>query len=271
MAISPTMMPKPVFFFLVFCLICPVQNQAQGRLERLTLPFGSSDRTVHIYLPANYHQKKKRYPVLYLNDAQNLFSDQTAFAGEWRVDETLDSLKAAVIVVGIEHGNEKRIDELTPFPNQKYGGGKADDYLKFLIESVKPEVDKRYRTKRGAAHTGIGGSALGGLLALYAVETHPDIFSKALVFSPSLWFGPDIFRYTESKKLIHGRIYVMAGDAESADMIPDLLRMEKLLVARMRPGHLKKHVVPGGGHNEKTWRDGFANAYLWLFKGTRFF
>ena len=70
-----------------------------------------------------------------------------SYVGEWKVDETLDSLKANVIVIGIEHGNNKRIDELTPYKNEKYGGGKADSYLDFIVSDLKPYVDKTYRTK----------------------------------------------------------------------------------------------------------------------------
>ena len=99
-----------------------------------------------------------------MHDAQNLFDAKTSFAGEWNVDKTLDSLKAQVIVIGIEHGNEKRGDELTPFPNKKQGGGKADDYLDFIVNTLKPYVDKNYRTKTNASNTVIFGSSLGGLV-----------------------------------------------------------------------------------------------------------
>jgi hypothetical protein len=86
-----------------------------------------------VYLPKDYDSNaKKKYPVIYMHDGQNLFDAKTSYVGEWNVDETLDSISAQVIVIGIEHGNEKRMEELTPFKHEKYGGGNADNYLEFL-------------------------------------------------------------------------------------------------------------------------------------------
>lgn len=105
-------------------------------------------RRVWVYLPQGYlSEKTKKYPVLYMHDGQNLFDNSTAFAGEWNVDETLDSLKLPLIVVGIDNGGEKRIDELTPYRHEKYGGGKADVYLDFIVNKVKPKIEASYRTK----------------------------------------------------------------------------------------------------------------------------
>lgn len=104
-----------------------------------------------------------------MHDAQNLFDAKTSYSGEWNVDEKLDSLKAQVIVVGIEHGNEKRIDELTPFKNEKYGGGNANNYLEFIVKTLKPYIDKNYRTKTKAKSTILFGSSLGGLVSFMAL------------------------------------------------------------------------------------------------------
>jgi alpha-glucosidase len=232
----------------------------------LTDSVGQKSRKIWIYTPTNYAQNTKRYPVIYLHDAQNLFDTKTSYAGEWNIDEKLDSLSAQVIVVGIEHGNEKRLEELTPYTNEKYGGGKADAYLDFIIHTLKPEIDKNYRTKPDPKHTLIMGSSLGGLVSLYAVMKYPNVFGKAGVFSPSLWFSEQI--YTELKALpeFKAKVYLLCGDHESESMVADIKRLEyNINEKRCYCLHLNKlNIVPGGQHNEKLWRDAFVKAYLWL-------
>lgn len=209
---------------------------------------------------------------MYMHDAQNLFDAKSSFSGvEWRVDETLDSLKAKIIVVGIEHGNDKRLEELTPFPNEKYGGGDADAYLDKIVQILMPEIKKRYRIKTGSRHTAIAGSSLGGLTSLYAIVKHPDTFGKAMVFSPSLWYSEDIYKMIEEHPFIRGNIYMMAGGSESETIVADVSRMDSLLTKRTRPGNYRKVIIPEGKHNEKLWQKEFPNAYLWLFRGPRFF
>jgi alpha-glucosidase len=201
-----------------------------------------------------------------MHDAQNLFDTKTSYAGEWNIDEKLDSLQAQVIVVGIEHGNEKRMEELTPFKNEKYGGGKADEYLEFIVKTLKPKIDSTYRTKSDANHTLIMGSSLGGLVSFYATLKYPKIFGKAGVFSPSFWFSNEIYNYAQSQNKIRSKIYFMCGDNESADMVTDLNKMEKLINSkRCYCLNLnEKRIVKGGQHNEKLWRDGFVQAIQWL-------
>ncbi|WP_317125186.1 alpha/beta hydrolase [Flavobacterium macacae] len=162
-------------------------------------------------------------------DAQNLFDAKTSFAGEWNIDETLDSLKTKGIVIGIEHGKEKRLEELTPFPNEKYGGGKADAYLEFIVKTLKPYVDKNYRTKPSANNTVIFGSSLGGLVSYYAVLKYPEVFGKAGVFSPSFWFSDEIYTMTENSDKIKAKIYFLYGDSESDAMMKDIRKMKHLL------------------------------------------
>jgi alpha-glucosidase len=91
-----------------------------------------------------------------MHDAQNLFDSKTSYAGEWNIDEKLDSINAELIVIGIEHGNDKRMDELTPFKNDKYGGGNADAYLEFIVKTLKPQIDQKYRTKTKKKHINYG-------------------------------------------------------------------------------------------------------------------
>lgn len=200
-----------------------------------------------------------------MHDAQNLFDKKTSYADEWEVDETLDSLNAQTIVIGIEHGNEKRLEELTPYKNEKYGGGNADNYLEFIVKTLKPAIDSKYRTMKGAKNTTIFGSSLGGLVSFYAVLKHPSIFGKAGIFSPSFWFTKDIYELTEKMQSVKSKIYLLCGDAESDDMVTDLDKMYNLLSEKiLDKKHITKKIIAKGQHNEKLWREGFANAYLWL-------
>lgn len=225
-------------------------------------------KKIWLYLPKGYAASTKKYPVIYMHDAQNLFDAKTSYVGEWNVDEKLDSLHAQVIVVGIEHGGEKRIDELTPYKNAKYGGGQADAYLDFIVKTLKPEIDRKYRTKSNAKNTTIWGSSLGGLVSFYALLKYPETFGKAGVFSPAFWFNrQEMVALTQNQNQLKSKIYFLCGDSEGdADMITDLDKIERIVntkrcACKMRN---KKVIVKGGKHNEKTWRDGFVNAYLWL-------
>ncbi|KAF2341531.1 alpha/beta hydrolase [Flavobacterium tistrianum] len=254
---------------LLFTLIGKAQSTASKNVSTFTIeaPQLNTSKKIWIYLPEDYSKNiKKKYSVIYMHDAQNLFDAKTSYSGEWNVDEKLDSLKAQVIVVGIEHGNEKRIDELTPFKNEKYGGGNADNYLEFIVKTLKPHIDKNYRTKTKAKNTIIFGSSLGGLVSYYGALKYPEVFGKAGVFSPSFWFSPEIHSFTEKQSKIKTKIYFLCGDKESDDMVKDLTKMKRLLdTKRCYCLHLdKSKIVKNGEHNEKLWRDHFAEAILWL-------
>ena len=229
-----------------------------------------STKNIWVYLPKNYAISDKKYPVIYMHDGQNLFDAKTAAYGEWNVDETLDSINAQVIVIGIEHGNEKRIDELTPFKNEKYGGGNADNYLDFIVNTLKPYVDKNYRTKSNAHNTALFGSSLGGLVSFYGALKYPNVFGKIGCFSPSFWINRNqINTLMENTKTFKTKVYFMCGDREGSDddMVSDLNKVEYLVnTKRCECKKLnKKVIVKGGQHNEKLWREGFKKAYLWLF------
>lgn len=204
-----------------------------------------------------------------MHDAQNLFDVKTSFAGEWNIDEKLDSLNAQVIVVGIENGGEKRMDELTPYKHPKYNGGNANNYLDFIVTTLKPIIDKKYRTKTNAKNTAIFGSSLGGLTSFYAILKYPKVFGKAGIFSPAFWFNRnEINELTQKAPKLNSKIYFLCGDNEGdADVIPDLNKIEELInTNRCYCLNLnKKEIIKGGQHNEKLWRDNFVKAYLWLF------
>ncbi|MEO8533998.1 MAG: alpha/beta hydrolase-fold protein [Flavobacterium sp.] len=264
-------MNRVFFFFIFLCIIFSGNAQestASKNVSTFTIeaPQLKTTKKIWIYLPENYSASDKKYSVIYMHDAQNLFDIKTSFVGEWNVDEKLDSLKAQVIVVGIEHGNDKRTDELTPYKNEKYGGGNADNYLDFIVKTVKPYIDKNYRTKTKAKNTLIMGSSLGGLVSYYAILKYPKVFGKAGVFSPSFWYSDKIYTFTEQSPKIKTKIYFLCGDNEDDNMVKDMTKMERLLdTKRCYCLHLTKtKIVKGGEHNEKLWRDGFVKAVLWL-------
>jgi len=251
------------------------QSTASKQVSSFTIeaPQLHTTKKIWIYLPKNYNATKKKYPVLYMHDAQNLFDAKTSYVGEWNVDEKLDSLKAQVIVVGIEHGNDKRIDELTPYKNSNYGGGNADNYLEFIVKTLKPAIDTKYSTKTNSRNTGIMGSSIGGLVSYYAVLKYPDVFGKAGLFSPSFWFNwKEIVELTNNTPKLKTKIYFLYGDNEGDEndknrMITNVNKIDEL-ISKKRCECMKltkKKIVKGGRHNEKLWRDGFANAFLWLF------
>jgi predicted alpha/beta superfamily hydrolase len=247
------------------------ENTASKQVSTFIIeaPQLKTTKKIWVYLPKDYAASTKKYPVIYMHDAQNLFDAKTSYVGEWNVDETLDSINAQVIVIGIEHGGDKRIEELTPYPHPKYAGGKADNYLEFIVKTLKPKVDATYRTKTNAKNTAIMGSSLGGLVSFYAALKYPEVFGKVGCFSPSFWFNRkdinDLMAKTETFKT---KVYFLCGDNEGDDdVVPDMENVEKWVnTKRCECKKLnKKVIVKGGQHNEKLWRENFKKAYLWLF------
>ncbi len=223
-------------------------------------------RRVWIYLPENYtSDKKERYPVLYMHDGQNLFEDTTSYAGEWGVDECLDSMKLKkCIVVGIDHGGEKRMNEYSPFNHKQFGKGEGAAYVDFVTKKLKPFVDKKFRTIRNRQHTFIAGSSMGGLISMYAVLRYPKIFGGAGVFSPSFWVSDEINPYIQKRgKKYKGLVYFYAGKQEGEQMVQELLKAFEILSAVSKA---KSTVVirNDGMHNEATWRKEFALFYQWM-------
>ena len=247
------------------------QSTASTQVTKFTIASVELDtsKTIWVYLPKDYENSTKSYSVIYMHDAQNLFDAETSYVGEWEVDEYLDTLSDnESIIIGIEHGNEKRIDELTPYKHIKYGGGKGDTYLTFIINTLKPHVDKTYRTKTNAEHTTIFGASLGGLLSFYAVIKFPETFGKAGVFSPSFWINPEIFNLVKATSIPEtSKFYFLAGTDEGETMIPKLDEMLKLLKSKgVRQTQFESQNIVGGQHNEKLWATHFGQAYQWLNK-----
>lgn len=226
---------------------------------------------VWIYLPPNYDKTSKKYPVIYMHDAQNLFDAATSYAGEWEVDETLNKLYEQTgngfIVVGIENGGEERINEYTPWKNEKYGGGKGAIYVDFIVNTLKPYIDENYRTKSKQKHTGLIGSSLGGLISYYGGLQHPKTFGKIGALSTSFWYSEKVIDFTQekgnSKKV---KLFLLVGGKEGDDTDKDTQKMEKLLLKTgFKPKNLKTKINPEGQHNEAFWRSEFLEVVSWLY------
>lgn len=238
----------------------------------LALPVLGVDRTVRVYLPPGYADCKDcRYPVVYFMDGQNVFDAATSYAGEWGADEVLDGLHEkhglAVIAVAIDHGGEARMQELSVWSNPEFAPAKGEAYLADLIGTVKPAVDARYRTQPEAAATTVAGSSMGGLMAHAAVMRHPEVFGRALVFSPSYWFSPAIAQETTRTPLQPGqRVYVYVGGSEGGGMQSDAEAMAARWKATLpATAALYFTAAAEAGHNEAAWRSALPEALCWSF------
>jgi predicted alpha/beta superfamily hydrolase len=252
----------------------PARKSTAGASVRVLAPMAipglDRERTIRVYLPPGYETGRKRYRVLYMFDGQNLFDDATSYVGEWGVDETLDALAKSehleLIVVGIDHGNELRIRELSPWTNPQLGGtpdGKA--FMAFVVNNLKPHIDDKFRTKPGRRDTAIMGSSLGGLMTDYAVHQYPDTFGMAGIFSPSYWISDDAYKHAAAHPLPRAtRIYLVAGGKEGEQMTAGLRKMEAQLRAENR-AKLYSAVREGAEHNEKFWRAELPAALRFLF------
>ena len=235
------------------------------------MPQFDRNRRIWIYFPPGYETSGMSYPVLYMHDGQNLFDAATAYAGEWNVDETLNTFAAqgikVPIVVGIDNGGGDRIGEYTPWINPDYGGGDGEKYIRFIVETLKPYIDQNYRTLPDRENTGLMGSSLGGLISHYGGLAYQNVFSKAGLFSPSYWFSDSIWAFThQTGKQENMRFYQLCGTNESVGEVADVLRMNDSLVSLGFPQDIiYNKTVPNGEHNEKLWREAFGEAYLWLF------
>jgi predicted alpha/beta superfamily hydrolase len=224
------------------------------------IPGFPGQREVRVYVPAAAG-KGERCPVIYLFDGQNVFGDEGSFVGGWRAHLAMDRRqrngRRTAFIVGIAHGHEHRIGELSPFDSPRFGPGRADATLDWLIGSLKPEIDRRLPTLADRTETTIGGSSMGGLAALYALFRNPEVFGRALVMSPSLWFGGGaIFGFVRTHPFWQSaRLYLDSGEregrqAEQAERLANHLRSRGLEDKR----HLYWRRDRRGGHNEVSWR-----------------
>jgi predicted alpha/beta superfamily hydrolase len=224
-------------------------------------------RRIWIYLPPSYSTSRKRYPVLYMQDGQNVFDEATSFSGEWGVDETLDTLgpkHGEMIVVAIDNGGDKRLNEYAPYDMEKYGKGKGDAYVDFLVNTLQPFINKHYRTQKRARYNFIAGSSMGGLISFYAILKYPNKFGAAGVFSPAFWINPQIKNIDPKKaKKVKGKIYFFAGQQEGETMVPDMLNIFEQMREHSK-AEMQTVIRAEGKHSEATWRAEFPLFYEWL-------
>lgn len=224
-------------------------------------------RAIRIYVPADYCSTKKKYPVLYMHDGQNLFDNATSFSGEWGVDEFLDStVLSKCIVVGIDNGGAHRLTEYNPYDHDRFGKGEGNAYAGFLVHTLKPFIDKHYRTLRKKKDTWIAGSSMGGLISFYTVLAYPKTFGAAGVFSPAFWTASGIDETIKQKgKKLKSRIYFYGGKQEGETMIPDMLRVQQAMAATSSSATTTV-IRDEGKHNEARWQKEFPLFYEWLLK-----
>lgn len=223
-------------------------------------------RDVLVYLPPGYDSDAaRRYPVLYINDGQNVFDGATSYVPgqEWCVDETAERLIHAgelppLIVVAIYHAGERRIDEFTPTRDRRRrAGGSADLYGRLLSDELKPFIDRTYRTLPGAADTGLAGSSMGGLVALHLGLTRSDVFGRIAVMSPAVWWANriviDRVRHLTRRPLV--RIWLDIGTAEGRVALEDVRHLHQALLERgWREGvDLAYREEHDAGHSESAW------------------
>jgi len=223
-------------------------------------------RRVWVYLPPSYaREPERRFPVLYLQDAQNVFDGATAFlAGkEWEVDETVERLVGEgriepLIVVAVDNGGERRIFEYTPTRDRRQeGGGGADAYGRMLVEELKPWVDRTYRTRPEPEQTGIGGSSMGGLVSLYLGLKRPDVFGRIAALSTSVWWDDRfLVRFVDAlPSKPDTRVWVDIGTSEGFSAVPDTRALRDALVRKgWREGADLRYVEAAGApHDETAW------------------
>jgi predicted alpha/beta superfamily hydrolase len=218
---------------------------------------------------------ERRFPVLYMQDGQNLFDPETSFikGNYWRLGETADALSLAgaikpMIIVGIYNAGVRRIDEYTPVVDRRLGGGHAGLYGRMLVEELKPFIDAQYRTLPGAENCGMGGSSLGGLVTLYLGLRYPAVFSRVAVMSPSVWW-----RKRAILKMVAGlaqkpelRIWLDIGTKEPG-AVPDTRALRDALIRKgwQLGNDLAYLEAEGGEHTESAWAQRAGEMLQFLF------
>lgn len=241
-------------------------------------------RRVWMYLPEDYASSRKSYPVLYMHDGQDLFDEATSEGRigplEWSVDETIDGAKKKCIVIAVEHHVDKkmRIKEYYVHGNPDTPDVEGAAYLDFIVKTLKPFVDKKYRTHPDKKNTFMAGSSMGGLLTFYAGLTYPEVFGSLGILSPSVWLDNGyINRELEQLKphnsIRDQRYYFYAGTNENRQkpdgslvrMHEDVELVSKLLKEKANP-EIHTAICPDGRHGAWYWRQAFPDFYKWLTK-----
>ncbi len=257
------------------------------RLHQFRSRIFKNTRFLRVWLPPGYDDAEngeRHYPVLYLNDGQNLFESSTAFGGvEWGVDETADRLiregaVRPVIIVGIDNTGKDRIRDYMPHrsmhPMMLRVQGRH--YPDFLIKEVMPFVENTYRVATNPENTGLGGSSLGALIALYTAIARPGVIGRLLLESPSLWASNrQLIKESRAVRVWPEKIFLAAGTAEagsperSRTVVDDVRELAAIMRrAVLSESRLRMVIKDGAGHTESAWGERFPEALQFLF-GTK--
>jgi enterochelin esterase-like enzyme len=254
------------------------------RIHKFSSRIFRNSRFLRIWLPPGYDDpgnQGQQYPVLYLNDGQNLFETSTAFGGvEWQVDETADRLvrQGAIppmIIVGIDNMGKDRMREYLPYRSMqpmilRVQGRRYPD---FLMQEVMPFVHRNYRVTTDAANTGLGGSSLGALIALYTAIAQPGVFGRLLLESPSLWVSArQLIKESRKVRIWPERIFLGVGTAEASNpersqtVVDDVRELAAIMRrAVLSEKRLRVVIKEGASHNESAWAERFPEALRFLY------
>ncbi len=261
------------------------------RLQRdLYSPQLDNARDLLVWLPPGHDTSERRYPVIYMHDAQNLFDAVGSYSGEWQVDETMTQLCAEgmpAIIVGIPNSGNNRRSEYNPYNNPASANealliGRGEEYLRFVIDTVKPLIDATFKTNPAPDTTGIAGSSMGGLISHYGFLKYPEVFGFCGAFSTAYWFGNEgLLKTTHMTAQGVGQIYMDVGTQEGPTLAywlpvdtPDLhdeyvrgvqaLR-NSLIAGGYRSGVSLLYVEETGAmHNETAWARRLPSALRFL-------
>jgi predicted alpha/beta superfamily hydrolase len=254
------------------------------RLHEFRSSIFRNTRFLRVWLPQGYEDAEnsaRYYPVLYLNDGQNLFEAAMAFGGvEWQVDETADRLiregsVPPMIVVGLDNAGKDRLREYMPHRsmNPVMLRVQGRRYPDFLMKEVMPFVEQTYRVATSPENTGLGGSSLGALIALYTVMARPGVFGRLLLESPSLWASNrQAIKDSRAVKIWPEKIYLAVGTAEAGSperdrtVVDDVQELGATLRRAVRnENRLQLVIKDGAGHSESAWAERFPEALRFLF------
>lgn len=252
-------------------------NQLQLKTHYLKPPYREEKRRIRVLLPKDYDANlDMQYPVIYMHDGQNVFYSKESFSGHsWKVIPHLKRKDAPeVIIVGIDNDDDKRLDEYAPwvFDDQSHGG-EGDDYARWLVEDIKPFIDKTYRTKSSKEYTALAGSSMGGIITAYMGSLYPNVFGTLGVFSLASWLSEQAFlEYIESRPLkCDMKVYIQVGTHEGNDtdslftdvninqayIDSSIYYQEALIKAGLPVEKIWLRILYGETHSERFWAKHF--------------
>ncbi|WP_273449631.1 alpha/beta hydrolase [Streptococcus ferus] len=258
----------------------------------LYIPYYDEDRRIRVLLPKDYDKEDwASYPVLYMHDGQNIFYSKESFSGySWKIIPTIKKHKELpkLIIVGIDNAGDNRLNEYAPWmtdvgttPETASVGGDGMAYGKWVVEVVKPFIDKTYRTKPQADDTLLAGSSMGGIITAYMGAAYPDVFGNLGVFSLASWFSErDFLRFTDHHPLAKdSKVYIQVGTKEGDEVdeefTPDMNQAYidcslHYYQSLLRTGHpmeqIDLHIMANEIHHEKHWADHFVEFLQFCLK-----